>query len=80
MLKSIPRLDESENNRLPTIPGNPPNLLYLPKGCPFYARCEYRLEQCENQRPQVQQLNSQHEKACHLSDIATAEKTTEILV
>ncbi len=80
LLKSIPRLDESEHNRLPTIPGNPPNLLYLPQGCPFYARCEYRLEKCETVRPQVQQLNAQHEKACHLTDIASAEKTTEILV
>jgi oligopeptide transport system ATP-binding protein len=80
LLKSIPRLDELEHNRLATIPGNPPNLLHLPEGCPFFARCEYRLEQCESQRPQSQAINSNHEKACHLSSIATAEKTTEILV
>jgi len=80
LLKSIPRLDEQEHNRLSTIPGNPPNLMYLPAGCPFYARCEYRLKQCENERPQLQDLNSQHSKACHLDVLADAERTTEILL
>ena len=80
LLKSIPRLDESEHSRLATIPGNPPNLLHLPKGCPFFERCEYRLEKCENERPQVQALNAEHDKACHLSALSGAEKTTEILI
>ena len=34
LLRAIPRLD-TEGEILPTIPGNPPNLLRLPKGCPF---------------------------------------------
>ena len=38
LLKAIPRLD-SEGEVLATIPGNPPNLLRLPKGCPFQERC-----------------------------------------
>ncbi|MBT8142825.1 MAG: ATP-binding cassette domain-containing protein [Gammaproteobacteria bacterium] len=80
LLKSIPRLDETEHTRLATIPGNPPNLLHLPAGCPFYARCEYRLEQCENIRPQRRELNAKHDIACHLEALASAEKTTEILV
>ncbi|MGG5828622.1 hypothetical protein [Aeromonas salmonicida] len=33
VLHSIPRLD-TEGEELPTIPGNPPNLLRLPTGCP----------------------------------------------
>jgi len=86
LLKSIPRLDQSDNQsdkRLPTIPGNPPNLLYLPEGCPFYKRCSYRLEQCEKQRPVLKDLNAQHSKACHLEDLDNAtvtvdEKTLEL--
>lgn len=34
LLRAIPRLD-TEGEVLPTIPGNPPNLLRLPTGCPF---------------------------------------------
>ncbi|MCI4184347.1 oligopeptide ABC transporter ATP-binding protein OppD, partial [Dickeya dianthicola] len=37
LLNAVPRLDE-ENEALATIPGNPPNLLRLPKGCPFLPR------------------------------------------
>ncbi|MDW2149948.1 ABC transporter ATP-binding protein, partial [Vibrio sp. 378] len=38
LLKAIPRLD-TEGEILPTIPGNPPNLLRLPPGCPYQERC-----------------------------------------
>ena len=34
LMDAIPRLDGNEEH-LVTIPGNPPNLLHLPKGCPF---------------------------------------------
>ena len=42
----IPRLDGNEEH-LVTIPGNPPNLLHLPKGCPFSPRCQFATEQCQ---------------------------------
>jgi len=80
LLKSIPRVDDDQHSRLATIPGNPPNLLYLPEGCPFNSRCEYRIKKCAQERPQIQELNSQHEKACHLDNFSEAEKTTDILV
>ncbi|MDI4725666.1 oligopeptide ABC transporter ATP-binding protein OppD, partial [Salmonella enterica subsp. enterica serovar Montevideo] len=34
-----------------TIPGNPPNLLRLPKGCPFQPRCPHAMEICNNAPP-----------------------------
>ena len=84
LLKSIPRLDETVHEgedqagqRLPTIPGNPPNLLYLPDGCPFYKRCGYRLARCETDRPVLKDLNAHHGKACHLSDFSQAEITVD---
>lgn len=45
LLNAVPRLD-SESAALSTIPGNPPNLLRLPKGCPFQPRCQYAIEAC----------------------------------
>ncbi len=66
LLRSVPRLDETEHARLQTIPGNPPNMIELPQGCPFYARCEYRLDVCETQRPKRTVVNDEHAKACHL--------------
>ncbi|TGD51686.1 hypothetical protein C9F07_23840, partial [Salmonella enterica subsp. enterica serovar Poona] len=33
------------------IPGNPPNLLRLPNGCPFQPRCPHAMEICNNAPP-----------------------------
>lgn len=42
LLNAVPRLD-SEGAEMLTIPGNPPNLLRLPKGCPFQPRCPHAM-------------------------------------
>ena len=50
LLNAVPRLD-GEGDSLLTIPGNPPNLLRLPKGCPFQPRCPHAMEICNNAPP-----------------------------
>ncbi|QHM71172.1 ABC transporter ATP-binding protein [Mixta intestinalis] len=50
LLSAVPRLD-TEGDTLMTIPGNPPNLLRLPGGCPFQPRCPYAMEICASAPP-----------------------------
>ena len=50
LLNAVPRLD-AEGEEMLTIPGNPPNLLRLPKGCPFQPRCPHAMEQCSSAPP-----------------------------
>ncbi len=50
LLNAVPRLD-AEGESLTTIPGNPPNLLRLPQGCPFQPRCAYAMEICAASPP-----------------------------
>ena len=50
LLKAVPRLD-IETERLATIPGSPPNMMNMPKGCPFSPRCEFADERCSTTRP-----------------------------
>ena len=50
LLNAVPRLD-AEGDALLTIPGNPPNLLRLPKGCPFQPRCPHAMEICNSAPP-----------------------------
>src|SRR5690606_14991901 len=38
LLASIPRIDVAQE-RLPAIPGQPPDLRHLPEGCAFRPRC-----------------------------------------
>lgn len=49
LLNAVPRLD-AEGEEMLTIPGNPPNLLRLPKGCPFQPRCPHAMEICSSAR------------------------------
>ncbi len=51
LLGSLPRLDEAPGSKLISIPGLPPDLIALPSGCPFAARCIYRIERCQQERP-----------------------------
>ncbi|CAJ1868209.1 Oligopeptide transport ATP-binding protein OppD [Aeromonas dhakensis] len=64
LLRAIPRLD-TEGEVLPTIPGNPPNLLRLPTGCPFQERCHRVSEICGRQSPVLTSFNDGRERACH---------------
>jgi peptide/nickel transport system ATP-binding protein len=41
LLASIPRLDAPRDAQLVPIPGSPPSLLGLPRGCAFAPRCRY---------------------------------------
>jgi oligopeptide transport system ATP-binding protein len=64
LLRSLPRVDRSSKERLATIPGLPPDLLGLPPGCPFIARCAYAVEQCRQENPGLEPVGLGHEIAC----------------
>ncbi len=63
LLKAIPRLD-TEGEILPTIPGNPPNLLRLPPGCPYQERCHRVTDQCRKEAPTLQTFDGHRQRAC----------------
>ena len=63
LLSAIPRLDQG-NDALNAIPGNPPNMMNLPIGCPFSPRCEYVAEHCRTERAMVVPSGSGL-RACH---------------
>jgi oligopeptide transport system ATP-binding protein len=65
LLGSLPRLDETRSHRLTSIEGLPPDLIDLPKGCPFYARCKYRIDVCATDNPMLQPVGPGHKVACH---------------
>ena len=64
LMDAIPRLDGNEEH-LVTIPGNPPNLLHLPKGCPFLPRCQFATEQCQT-APKLTTFNHGQLRNCWL--------------
>lgn len=67
LMSAVPRLDDSEE-RLVTIPGNPPNMMKAPEGCPFAPRCKYSIDKCNSESPiLVKASNDDHFRACHVS-------------
>lgn len=65
LLGSLPRLDDSPGTELVSIPGLPPDLVALPDGCPFAARCGYQIEQCINENPPLVEIDgTDHSVAC----------------
>ncbi len=64
LLGAVPRLD-GDGNRLATIPGNPPNLLSLPTGCPFAPRCQHAMDICQTTAPTLTTLPDGQQRACH---------------
>ena len=63
LLSSVPRLDETSHQNLPTIPGSPPDQLHPIEGCPFQPRCPFVLPKCKTYPPPMQ-VGSQHRAYC----------------
>ncbi len=66
-----------QGGRLNIIPGDPPNLLDLPKGCHFHPRCPYATEKCRTEEPTFRDIagDGSHMIRCHYplgQDNATA--------
>jgi peptide/nickel transport system ATP-binding protein len=51
LLHSIPKVAEPSHTRLSAIPGRPPDLVNLPTGCRFAARCTYAQDRCRDEQP-----------------------------
>ncbi len=65
LMRSLPRLDAETKTKLIPIDGLPPDLIALPTGCPFYARCSYRIEKCLNEMPELREVGADnHIIAC----------------
>jgi oligopeptide transport system ATP-binding protein len=65
LLNSLPRLDEAPGTKLVSIPGLPPDLVALPEGCPFVARCGYAVDKCIDDMPPLENVGvNDHTVAC----------------
>lgn len=56
----------TESTRLHVIPGNVPDLINVPTGCPFHPRCDKAMEICREAFPDETILDKEHRIACWL--------------
>jgi oligopeptide transport system ATP-binding protein len=64
LIKSVPRLDKRNRDRLFSIPGQPPNVIDLPPCCPFFPRCSEAVERCKTSYPEEVDYGDGHCAAC----------------
>lgn len=66
LLKSVPRLGIENKAILYSLKGTPPDLLKPPTGCAFAARCEYCMEICKEEAPEVVAITEHQKVKCWL--------------
>ena len=64
LLKSVPRLDQARKQKLEVIDGVPPDLINMPRGCPFFPRCTFRIDRCAEEMPPLMPVGDKHTAAC----------------
>jgi oligopeptide transport system ATP-binding protein len=65
LMAATPRVDLPKS-QLQAIPGEPPDLSHLPRGCAFSPRCTYATEACIESAPILENIgaNNTHLVAC----------------
>ena len=66
LLNAIPRMDTDHQNLI-AIPGSPPNMGRMPKGCPFSERCSLADAHCATDMPELKTIQGERMslRACH---------------
>ena len=67
LLAAIPKLEGGSFDR-PREPGELPDPVNLPPGCPFAPRCPIAVARCRTERPELRRLANGTEAACHLAE------------
>lgn len=70
LLSAVPVADpvKARNIQRIVLAGDVPSPLNPPSGCPFRTRCQYQMEICSKERPELKQVDANHMVACHLVD------------
>ena len=64
LLKSLPTVETSREEKLVSIAGTPPDLFMPPKGCEFASRCEHCMKVCKKHVPPTYEVGAGHKAAC----------------
>jgi peptide/nickel transport system ATP-binding protein len=67
LLQSIPSIESTPRQKLPTISGSIPHPFNRPGGCPFHPRCaSFQPGRCDNEEPPLVALGGQRAVSCFL--------------
>ncbi len=64
LMRSIPNPDPERKN---LIGLEVPDMIVASKGCRYHPRCPFKMKKCEEDEPELVEVNDNHYVACHLS-------------
>ena len=64
LLRSVPRLDSAKGAPLSPIGGEIPDLTNLPGGCAFNPRCQWAVDRCSIEEPELIEISQGKQVAC----------------
>ena len=68
LMRSIPKMNSKKREKLYTIPGSPPNLLGGIDGCAFASRCEFAIDKCRTDVPELKSYGTRRARCHRLSE------------
>lgn len=73
LIRSMPRMDSKEHERLVPIEGTPVDLLNPPKGCAFASRCDNCMQICLKRKAPDMHFSDVHYASCWMNQKAELE-------
>ena len=64
LLRSVPRLESEKGTPLSPIGGEIPDLTNLPGGCAFNPRCQWAVDRCSVEEPELIEISQGKQVAC----------------
>ncbi|MCL4544231.1 MAG: ABC transporter ATP-binding protein [Chloroflexi bacterium] len=68
LLAAIPKPDPRRRSRPVRLGGEVPSPANPPSGCYFHPRCPYAQDICQQERPPLRKVGSEHWAACHFAE------------
>lgn len=66
LMSAVPVPDPTLKKQRIVLTGDVPNPETPPSGCAFHPRCPYAVDRCRTEAPELREVDSGHQAACHL--------------
>jgi oligopeptide/dipeptide ABC transporter ATP-binding protein len=70
LLSAVPAPEPGLEKKRIILKGDVPSPINPPSGCRFHTRCPYAFARCSAEEPELQEISTGHQVACHLREPA----------
>jgi oligopeptide/dipeptide ABC transporter ATP-binding protein len=70
LLSAVPAPEPGIEKKRIILKGDVPSPINPPSGCRFHTRCPYAFARCSAEEPELQEISTGHQVACHLREPA----------